>query len=108
MTNPRPSALGLLFTLLWLTATAALPVPVTPVFGAHGMVVAGHPEAAQAGLEQIAMATALSHVSCVVGLPLRVAGRLYNCAALLSEGRIAGVVPKTYLPTAGEFYEQRW
>jgi hypothetical protein len=43
MTNPRPSALGLLFTLLWLTATAALPVPVTPVFGAHGMVVAGAP-----------------------------------------------------------------
>jgi len=65
-------------------------------------------QAAQAGLAQIAIATALSHVSCVVGLPLRVAGRLYNCAALLSEGRIAGVVPKTYLPTAGEFYEQRW
>lgn len=65
-------------------------------------------QAAQAGLAQIAMATALSHVSCVVGLPVRVAGRLYNCAALLSEGRIIGVVPKTYLPTAGEFYEQRW
>lgn len=65
-------------------------------------------QAAQMGLERIAMATALSYISCVVGLPLRVAGRLYNCAALLSEGRIAGIVPKTYLPTTGEFYEQRW
>jgi NAD+ synthase (glutamine-hydrolysing) len=65
-------------------------------------------QAAQAGIAQIAMSTALSYVSCVVGLPVRVAGRLYNCAALLSEGRIIGVVPKTYLPTAGEFYEQRW
>ena len=65
-------------------------------------------QAAQVGIAQIAMSTALSYVSCVVGLPVRVAGRLYNCAALLSEGRIIGVVPKTYLPTAGEFYEQRW
>jgi NAD+ synthase (glutamine-hydrolysing) len=65
-------------------------------------------QAAQDGLAQIAVATAQHAVSCVVGLPLLVAGRLYNCAALVSEGRIAGVVPKTYLPTAGEFYEQRW
>ncbi|HAJ37147.1 MAG TPA: NAD(+) synthase [Chloroflexi bacterium] len=65
-------------------------------------------QAALRGLEQIATATALSDVSCVVGLPLRVAGRLYNCAVLLSEGRIIGVTPKSYLPTTGEFYEQRW
>ncbi len=65
-------------------------------------------QAALAGLEQIATATALNFVSCIVGLPLRVAGRLYNCAILLSAGRIIGIVPKSYLPTTGEFYEQRW
>ena len=65
-------------------------------------------QAAQDGLAQTAVATAQHAVSCIVGLPLLVAGRLYNCAALVSEGRIAGVAPKSYLPTAGEFYEQRW
>lgn len=65
-------------------------------------------DAALDGLERIAQATAMLYISCVVGLPILVGGRLYNCAALIGEGRIAGIVPKTYLPTTGEFYEQRW
>ena len=73
MTNPRPSALGLLFTLLWLTATAALPVPVTPVFGAHGMVVAGHPEAAQAGLATLRAGGNAIDAAVAVSLALGVA-----------------------------------
>ncbi len=43
-----------------------------------------------------------------VGLPLRDSGMLFNCAALLSSGRILAVVPKTYLPNYNEFYEKRW
>ncbi len=43
-----------------------------------------------------------------VGLPVEVAGRLYNCAAVLAEGRVWGLTPKTHLPNYGEFYEQRW
>ncbi|HQY04563.1 MAG TPA: gamma-glutamyltransferase [Lacunisphaera sp.] len=73
MINPRPSALGLLFTLLWLTATAALPVPVTPVFGAHGMVVAGHPEAAQAGLATLRAGGNAIDAAVAVSLALGVA-----------------------------------
>ncbi len=48
-------------------------------------------------------------VACVaiVGLPLRVDHRLFNCAAVLHRGRILGVVPKSYLPNYGEFYEAR-
>ncbi|HWR24252.1 MAG TPA: NAD(+) synthase [Feifaniaceae bacterium] len=42
-----------------------------------------------------------------VGVPLRHEGKLYNCAALLYNGRILGVVPKTHLPNYGEFYELR-
>jgi len=44
----------------------------------------------------------------VVGLPLALGGRLYNAAALLADGEIKGVVPKTYLPNSGEFYDERW
>jgi len=43
-----------------------------------------------------------------VGLPVEVGGRLYNCAAVLAEGRVWGLTPKTHLPNYGEFYEQRW
>ena len=34
--------------------------------------------------------------------------KLYNCAAVIQSGEILGLVPKTYLPNYGEFYEQRW
>lgn len=44
----------------------------------------------------------------VVGIPLRVNGFLYNCAAILQRGKILGFVPKTYLPNYQEFYEKRW
>ncbi|MFO7632021.1 MAG: nitrilase-related carbon-nitrogen hydrolase, partial [Caldilinea sp.] len=64
--------------------------------------------AALDGLKRIVEASGLLYMSCVVGLPVMVTGRLYNCAALMGEGRIAGIVPKSYLPTTGEFYEQRW
>ena len=46
-------------------------------------------------------------VVTLVGLPLLVHGKLYNCAAVLCHGRILGLVPKTYLPNYGEFYEKR-
>lgn len=49
-----------------------------------------------------------SGVSLVVGLPLQIGSRLYNVAAVLRSGRILGIVPKSYLPNYGEFYEARW
>src|SRR5713101_2115508 len=44
----------------------------------------------------------------VVGLPLAVDDRLFNCAAVFHAGRILGIVPKSYLPNYKEFYEERW
>ncbi len=44
----------------------------------------------------------------VVGAPLLFQNRLYNCAVYLSNGKIIGVVPKSYIPNYGEFYEARW
>src|SRR3954468_4500557 len=46
-------------------------------------------------------------VAALVGLPVAVDGLLYNCAALLCQGRLVGVVPKTYIPNYREFYERR-
>ena len=54
----------------------------------------------------VAASTGLATVA-VVGLPLRVDHSLFNCAAVVHRGRILGVVPKTYLPNYGEFYEAR-
>src|SRR5882672_4885103 len=46
-------------------------------------------------------------LAALVGLPVAVDGLLYNCAALIAQGRLIGVVPKTYLPNYREFYERR-
>ena len=43
----------------------------------------------------------------VVGLPLVVAGSLMNVAAVVQNGRVAGIVPKSFLPNYREFYEAR-
>ena len=47
-------------------------------------------------------------MAVVVGLPVNDHGRLYNCAAVLQNGCVVGLVPKTYLPNGNEFYETRW
>ena len=65
-------------------------------------------EAAAAALEEIALEAQRVEIAVVVGLPLAVDGRLFNCAALIADGRVLGFVPKTYLPSTNEFYEERW
>ena len=47
-------------------------------------------------------------ITAVVGLPLSVDGKLYNCAAVVRDGAVQGIVPKTYLPNHKEFSERRW
>ena len=44
----------------------------------------------------------------IVGVPVPVGGVLLNCAAVIQKGDLLGLVPKTYLPNYGEFYEKRW
>lgn len=58
-------------------------------------------------LQQIVEHTAGHGTMVVVGLPLSVQSGLMNCAALVAEGRIHGIVPKSFLPNYREFYEQR-
>lgn len=65
-------------------------------------------DGARKGLIQLAMATATGQAALVVGLPFELEGELFNCAAFLQGGRVMAIVPKTYLPNYGEFYEKRW
>ena len=44
----------------------------------------------------------------IVGLPVVYADRLYNCAAIIGQGQLWGIVPKSYIPNYGEFSELRW
>ncbi|MDD7280734.1 NAD(+) synthase [Floccifex sp.] len=48
------------------------------------------------------------NMAVVVGLPLVVKNKLYNCAAFLFNGQILGIYAKTYIPMYNEFYEKRW
>src|SRR5688572_3772809 len=43
----------------------------------------------------------------LIGAPLRFDGKLFNCAVVIYQGRILGIVPKSYLPNYREFYEKR-
>lgn len=63
---------------------------------------------AEVALTTIAAATAQLSLVAIVGLPIADGNRLYNCAAVLHGGRILGLVPKTFRPNYGEFYEHRW
>ena len=63
---------------------------------------------AEEALKTVLAATRNLEVVTAVGLPLRVRGKLYNCAAVIQRGKILGIVPKTHLPNYGEFYEKRW
>ncbi len=60
------------------------------------------------GLDTLTKLTKDQSSAMVVGFPLRVGNSLYNCAAVLADGKIKGIVPKSNLPTYNEFYEDRW
>ena len=65
--------------------------------------------AAMEGLQKI-MDVSADHpgLTVVVGTPVLLEGQMYNCGAVISDGKLHGLVPKTYLPNYNEFYERRW
>ena len=62
---------------------------------------------AKKGLLRVAEASKGSDMVVVVGVPYAVDQKLYNCAAVIQDGMILGLVPKQYLPNYSEFYEAR-
>ena len=44
----------------------------------------------------------------IIGMPIYYKNNLYNCAVVIANGKICGIVPKSYIPNYSEFYESRW
>lgn len=63
---------------------------------------------AEEGIKQLKSFSRGKKLTMVVGVPVRVAGNLYNCAAVIHNGKLSGLVPKIHLPGYNEFYESRW
>lgn len=61
----------------------------------------------EASIAEVVAASRKLFPVLIVGAPLRVSSRLYNCAVVVHRGEILGVVPKIYLPNYREFYEKR-
>lgn len=59
-------------------------------------------------LKDICLYTREKAIVILVGAPLKVDNNLYNCAFVITDGEIIGIVPKVNLPNTGEFYEKRW
>ena len=58
-------------------------------------------------LEEILKNITEINTVAVIGMALLEADRLYNCAVVIQQGKILGIVPKSYLPNKKEFYEKR-
>lgn len=63
---------------------------------------------AENGVTRFAEATKEYDNIYIIGAPIYVCGALYNCALVVQQGRILGIVPKCYIPNYGEFNERRW
>ncbi len=60
------------------------------------------------GLKEILDKTKNIDIVAIVGVPLVCDNQLFNCGVVINKGKILGIVPKTYIPNYGEFYEKRW
>ena len=65
-------------------------------------------DGAEVALMQLLTFTRSFDIIVIVGMPVRTNSLLLNCAVVLQKGSILGIIPKTYLPNYGEFYEKRW
>lgn len=63
---------------------------------------------AEKALTELVKSTSALPILSIVGMPLRIENRLVNTAVVFQQGKILGVVPKTYIPNYKEFQEQRW
>jgi NAD+ synthase (glutamine-hydrolysing) len=59
-------------------------------------------------IARITEATAGRAQLVVVGAPIAVGNSLFNCAVVINDGSVRGIVPKQYIPNYKEFYELRW
>lgn len=60
------------------------------------------------GIKEILDKTKNLDIISIVGAPIVCDNQLFNCGVVINKGEILGIVPKTYIPNYGEFYEKRW
>ncbi|KMQ80349.1 NAD synthetase / Glutamine amidotransferase chain of NAD synthetase [Candidatus Burkholderia pumila] len=105
---------------------AAQTIELAKQAAAHGAVLVAFPElgisaytcddlfhqralldACEDALQEIIEASKTLKIAMIVGAPIHAEHKLFNCAIVIADGVIRGVVPKSYLPNYGEFYEAR-
>ena len=59
-------------------------------------------------IKELIDSTKLLDIISIIGAPIVCDNQLFNCGVVINKGEILGVVPKTYIPNYGEFYEKRW
>ena len=64
--------------------------------------------AAKSGIKALLKESESNNIIIAAGAPIMSNGNLYNCAVIISKGKVIGIVPKTFIPNYGEFYEKRW
>ena len=64
-------------------------------------------DAADEALGELIRRTRKLPLVLIAGAPLRHGSAIYNCAVVFSQGKVLGVVPKSYIPDYSEFYESR-
>lgn len=65
-------------------------------------------EGAKRALFEIVNYTLGKNIAVIVGMPVEYFNKLYNCAVVIYDGKIKGVVPKVHIANYNEFYEKRW
>ncbi len=122
----RVAAATLPVVLAYPAANAAAIIEQARALGSQGVCLAAFPELSLTGysiddllLSEVLLDEVLEAIetlraastellpALVVGAPLRVGARLYNCAVVIAGGQVHGVAPKSYLPNYREFYEKR-
>ena len=59
-------------------------------------------------IKEVIDSTKLLDIISIIGAPIVCDNQLFNCCVVINKGEILGIVPKTYIPNYGEFYEKRW
>ncbi len=65
-------------------------------------------EESEKALNKILDYTNKLDIICIIGMPIKSENQLFNTAVVVQKGKILGIVPKTFIPNYGEFYEKRW
>lgn len=109
--NPVTNAAEIMALLSQLADSDVVVFPELCITGYTCADLFGQTRLLQEAVDQtrlLAEATAERDQLVVVGVPVAVGNRLYNCAAALFRGRVLGLAPKQFIPNYKEFYERRW